>query len=584
MLVTMGQAWDGKNSIFSRHPMVDADSLLFLGTLTKYSYPPQKMARRCIAYISKKTEKGILTQQSIILEPSVLMGTTFILKKGVGSKPIIDFIKLKAEIVSKCQYMQDLNVKFQRQSIKLNKKPILFHEERDGDICLQLGRGDEGIYGGDIKIGQIPPSYTRFLPDPLKKMLEEKQIKLRLFVPHTEQIMNRNQLMKEEEFADKARVLIFTALFHFYLKELTPAGTTENNDLLKILSQDYWDKFNHDFKPHKQLFLMIQAIEQKKWELLTIQPNREIRMKILHSASRFFSHVSEGSNLALSTPDNTQNAGSYLYSIFEKDVMKSKKEAMENLSAKLSDPSLFAQLLTNTPLSPLDPSSTFMDVRNEWIYVLVNENFLLMDGDYNTDFIKNCSEQDLKNRINRCKEIVWQLVSEKDREYSKKIINKFAESILSCCMGFKKQGELANLEIALPPEAEDLTQFCKQIAKRFGREIEVSFYSKTDGTNACIYRGFDILFANQLGLLKNFLDIYTHATPMEETETLGEQQMKSILDVLETITHELVHLNEQTDCESTHDAVFRNQLANFFESLFIRTAAPEQSVLKLLGI
>jgi hypothetical protein len=102
------------------------------------------------------------------------------------------------------------------------------------------------------------------------------------------------------------------------------------------------------------------------------------------------------------------------------------------------------------------------------------------------------------------------------------------------------------------------------------------------GVLAYTTTGLDTIFVNRLGLLKNFIKIHDHTKPSNETEMLNEQQMESIVGAVNTITHELVHLNENSACQ-THDPIFYGQLANLLEQMFIHKDAPEKSVLNMLG-
>jgi hypothetical protein len=57
--------------------------------------------------------------------------------------------------------------------------------------------------------------------------------------------------------------------------------------------------------------------------------------------------------------------------------------------------------------------------------------------------------------------------------------------------------------------------------------------------------------------------------------------IKLLSEMIESIAHELVHLEEDTDCESTHDQRFKQQLAEKLNLLFVGKTSQFKTPLQL---
>ncbi|MCE2982553.1 MAG: ATP-binding protein [Parachlamydia sp.] len=512
----------------------------------------------------EKTDKGIVTQIYKKEKPCSI-GTTFLLVKEKNGNPLMNFIKTKAELVSKCQFYDGIDIQFQKQSLSQLGKPPVFHEESDGELTIQIGKGEEGIYCNDIRMGSLPLSFTSFLPKELKKLIKENELAFRLFVSNSKQNMNRNHLNNETEVEDQAKALILTSLLHFSLNTLGQKGTINKRAIMNTLSDDFWKDFRIDVSEDESVQSLLAAIEKKEWKF---DPNAHKKNSIVEAAKQFFSQIE---NLSFESDLTIEE---FIHSIIEKDQNEQQKTAYQTFCNSFLTSAEFAKIIMNAPLSEEDEEMTLTVVRKEVKEVLTENQILLNSGSYNLDYIHSMNDDELNCLIKDSLESL-----EDDLMCPSSVIDFFHQKIKDKIKSIKNQQAIHLSGKSYVDFFPLIKEFCKAVSIKVDYPIDIEFHSKPDGSQAHTYRDSKTLFANEFGIVKEFGEAWEFLSTHQIADT---KTMKKIASIIETTLHEIVHMEENKSCEGTHDSQFKNNLAQLLERLLIERESEEETALDLI--
>ncbi len=297
----------------------------------------------------KKTPQGLVFQvvNSDISHP---IGTTILLKKEHG-QVLVDLVNLEAELVSSCQYFKGIEIFFQNAPINKESKLIVLHEEIEDGIQVQLGKGEEGIYCNDMRMSSLGDEYTSILPKGAKEMLEDNKVKLRVFLPHTNQVMNRNFLLKENSALEKIQALIFSASINYYVKqwvvdEKVNEGNkekkereSEDDGFLKVVSADYWDRLDrHRKKPSEELLRTIEAIQKRDWSLFTKNEDYKQKEQLVQHSLNFFKVLKDSHELSFDNNDKSKCIEDMLTTALIKEEERLRNQWLQSLKSKFTEP------------------------------------------------------------------------------------------------------------------------------------------------------------------------------------------------------------------------------------------------------
>ncbi len=532
----------------------------------------------------KKTPNGIEYQQENLDIPHPI-GTTILLKKEKG-QPLVDLVKLEAELVSSCQYFRGIEISFQNVPINKGSKLIVLHEEKEEDICVQLGKGEEGIYCNNMRMSSLGNEYTAFLPDGVKEMLSDNKIRLRVFIPHTNQVMNRNFLVKEDCFLEKIQALIFSASINYYVKQWIEGevknteekGTKESeekeNNFLNIVSADYWNNFGfHNTPPDDELLCTIEAIQKRNWSLFAKKDNYKQKKQLVEHTLSFFNQLKESHELTFNNKDSSKGIEEMLSTAIIKEEELLRNQWLESLKAKFVEPSAFVSLLVHYPLNA--NGLTFMKIRSLLTKFLFEEKIVGFSGSYNFSYIESLNELELSEVIKSCVE----KVVNKFGDDSKKILAKMSASLVA-----RGKGIIGQKNVKLPEneswQEKALEPFFVNIGGKLGKKLDIEFYTSLDGRMAYTNSLFKSkIFVNRKEHLASFVTLCTDEVLSGK---ITSKFIELVANMVDTIAHEIVHLNEDQDCKSTHDKRFHDELSKLLNKLFICKESMQQSPLELL--
>jgi hypothetical protein len=239
-----------------------------------------------------------------------------------------------------------------------------------------------------------------------------------------------------------------------------------------------------------------------------------------------------------------------------------RKEGLKSIQRAFAEPAAFACLLVHYPLDA--GGMTFTKLRSTFREILVSQQLLLATGGYNESFIQAQTSDQLKQMVqNASLQVKAQFGTA-----STKIMHKMAADVQERLLVIHSQIQMRTLSSTETCWHEGvLTAFLTETARLLNHEIEVQFYTQSDGNKAYTQRNDKIVFFNRLVYLQEFSKIFS-----ADTKVCLEQDAYSKLaaHMAETVAHELVHQEESHDCHTTHDQLFKEQLAKKLERLFCR--------------
>lgn len=537
----------------------------------------------------KKGDTELLTQSHAI-EGMYPKGTTLVLKKQHVTNPTAALIKLKSHLVQICKHVKDIEIHFNKKKINAltEHKPVISYSmpyfekgKNCGDIQVHIGSLEGGVYWKNIKMDKVAEEHLQLVPEFLKKLLASDQMHLSIFLPKTEQIMNRGHLVNAETLLPAIQRVVFISCIKYCLDQW------HQNKNLSILSKDFWANFEHldylDAPPTPAQAALIKAILTKNWEGVSdlqeqFPQDVDGKKKILEAMAKFFqsaTYIDQEVLFSQMPLNSNKDLTNLVNQIAEKDKQLALKQVGTTLTSLFSTERDLAAFLIHLPIK--ENAQTLHDIRNATKHSLEASSLISSEGDY-TDFaIKKRSPAELMQLVqaslnDACKTLKL------DATYSK-LIQKFFTDILSHILG--KASQVQPLQ-KISPQLDDLfalKYFYETVASHFlNKKITVIIYEGADGASAFNIVGTNILQINAAGSLGAFKDFHQDFLTDSNLERACVKHMKTLILSVETLVHELVHMDEAIDCKkTTHDKTFSEKMARKMQSLFISSQSNSSS-------
>jgi hypothetical protein len=475
-------------------------------------------------------------------------GTTLILKKPAGIRPLLELIKLKSQLISRCQHLTGIDILWQGKPINAifdkaflvkHQEPYFIKGERKGSIEVSLSKnGPHGVYCKGIKMGSLEQHHLSLIPDPLKSLILQG-LNLGIFLPPQDQIMNRGHVVQSASLQNSIQLGALKAMIQYCLKEW------QEGRMLHLLPYDFFNDMRSDFRFCERLadpFLKALNMPEPSEKPILIGQLKE------YFSNRPFSLLQ---NLTLKkATQRLQNQEWEMRQVSSIDVLKK----IQN------DSRLFWNTLIQIPF----PSSSYslLQLKKMVKEALIKAKLINSLGKFPMD------QEKLPEKIQACifrlQDEVPHLPAPLLEQFSlniQKRVHCIAEQISQIESATQKEG----------PESDCLAIFLQNVAKKaWDRDLRIQFYCKPDGIAAYV-QGTNPLIHINLGsqTYPPFKQFY------RDCQNLGFRQAFEknggiIIQYLKILSHEVAHLDEKSTCNATHDDKFNQLIAKKMLELFIR--------------
>jgi hypothetical protein len=396
--------------------------------------------------------------------------------------------------------------------------------------------------------------------------------------------MNRNFLVKEDSTLKQIQALIFSASINYYVKQwVGPEQKSmnekqpekrEGNSFLSVVSDDYWNQLEfHNSLPNDDLLSSINAIQNRDWSIFAKKNEYQPKKQLVGHCLSFFNELAESHKLSFEDMDSSKSIEEILLAALIKDEEHLRNQWLESLKSKFSEPSAFVSLLVNYPLNA--DGLTFMKIRSLLTEILFEEKIVDSYGIFVYSFIESLDEEKLEEIIHFCVE----KVVEKFGNDSKTILAKMSTLLIN-----RGKIIIGKKDIIVTDKTSwhenALKHFFIDVGAQLGKLVDIEFYNRPDGSFAHTKSQFKSkIFVNRKGHLARFIELCTEDVLKGKVTS---EFMKLVTEMIDTIAHEIVHLNEGVDCNSTHDKRFYEELSKMLAKLFIFKESLENSSLALL--
>lgn len=513
----------------------------------------------------KKEGSSLLVQPLLEESGTYKTGTTLILRKQ-SQQPLVDLILYRSHLINSCGFIKphfyfqntQMNIEIRPHAAASAEESYPIDGRQKGEIKAFLSLYD-GLFVDSLKVNEVPEAAWNFVPQRIRRLIGQEQLKLSLFLPPVEQAMNGGHLINQQEIMPVIQFVVLKVSLAYLLKKLAE-GKTEAQ-----FSDDYWTDFRFFQTPH-QLGAILTDWEafwkfKQKIHRALKQDLEEQKAAILRTAESFL-----GNNHRVLTEANP-SITSLIKSIQEEDVKRDTDEIHKSLISFFE--ANFNFILVEMPLIG---SHSFLNIRSK-IQEKLESNKILSKQQYNLAFIQQTPLDTLKNLIQAS------MISAKRElglaEEVSLMLNRFEQAIKNRIAAMKWQQE----QLRLHPSQADLLplkNFLEKCAKQIlCKHMQFFIYSAMDGTNAYTYpqtNQFHLNSAGEISLL--FLDVWLK---YKEQKAFSPQELDKTLTVIKEaiklLTHERSHMDEPyspNGCHSSHDQKFRDAMCRFIEAFFIK--------------
>lgn len=527
----------------------------------------------CLGF--KKTEEGIIREYfDEMEEEDGEVGTTFYLKSS--KDPYLSLINLEAELASTCKYFKGVSITFQGREICKESNHNVFWKIQAEDISLEIGTGDEGIYCKDVLAGPLTSEYTNILPEPVRNYLIDQNLRIRIFLPHAKQVMNRSHLILDESTLLTAREFIIKLAFTVYVEQWskiegqTIDGKTidiknkeekqkENHEWQKIFSDDCWNKFaNFSPNPPNEIEKLNNYLYYGKLNFASTI--LDAKYKLIDYSRKLFEFYQTDHGLSTEMNHQLDLLSSALKSERQKAIQEMQKKHLQKLKDKFSRPDMFVNLISYYPLN--EEGLTFMALRQKFKESLCAKNIILESGDYNIDLISSLKLNEVFSMI----ETIAREIIISCKGVGQNIIIKMVNKTCERCVVLYNQIAIRAKNYS-KWHKRVLTDFFKHIALIWGRDVKIEYYSASDGKIAFVNDANpNVIFVNKKVFVKQFAEI-CHESKKPKLD--DSEFIKLLSTMVETIVHECQHLEDGFGCQQTHDVRFKNNVAKKLSKMFI---------------
>lgn len=499
-------------------------------------------------------------------------GTKLILKKAT-KRAEQEFHYLRSMIYNLCRYEKEIIITF--QGVRINGSPLNIDDRthienycvngiNKGCIQFQLSQTENGLFWKDMRIDKNPEVVYSLVPLNMRKaVFGEKG--LCIFLPEAEQNMNRNQIINSNRLIPILQRGALALAIQHYLNECLLNGT------LKEISNDFWDDFRVSYDITDPFFLrFVDALQDQNWnQALDDRTDLEEKL-LLEAAKHYFTNLTKANVLYF--PKN-QTIEEHINAIQQLAISHHLDSLNDKIRELLSNPRNLALVLISVPLIKDGPSLGW--IRDALIFELDAQD-LLRKGKF-SDKLLGLDIQQASNAIDGCIERVEE-VCQLDSSYDI-ILSHFKNAILNHVKEVKRQEDVQL--IGVDSSLASLKAFIEATASEIlKRSIEIVYYDEADNRHAYTTRGSKIIYLNKKSPILLFLCKWLESRGRYNSPSfdMKKQEVEHLVQLLETLCHELTHQDEETDCDTTHDETFRIFLSKFLERLFIRPQDQKNSL------
>ena len=493
------------------------------------------------------TPEGISLQKQPY--PKQKPGSTFILGKKVNFSPSLELILLESNLIQAVRYIEGVSITFNGRPIKgAFHNPALCltthfsdSQGKSQEIIGEVVKGDGSLFAKGKKIGDLPREYLEWIPPLTRDLMGKNGLSFSLFLKESgDQLMGRSQLVADPITVREIKELVLRLSFLAILHEW------KNRALLDILSEDFWD------------------LRKENVYALTLKAE---------GLSAYYTHPKENPlNLFLEAEEESrenatllQAVKSYLVENVDLVPIEEQKRLLEQLHGQRDEAvalkideknTLIALLHSNLPGTSL----SLQTLRKK-----------ILDTVYSAGIIEN-KEYSLNH-------------SQKVAEVFKSITDSLPPDLDPLVAYFKQQLVLAlntcktqqtHLETNPCAPCPELEQFLMRMAKQaFNKEITVQFYTAADQRNAYVLPPLNCIWINLAGNVAPFQRLVKDFRALVPRQVWMKQHAPILVDWLETLAHELTHLEENIACDGeTHVPAFYKKVAANLEPFFDPNATP----------
>lgn len=486
-------------------------------------------------------------------------GVTLILKKHTID-PILDTLIHQSHLINYCQRIQGLNITFNKKAVNESsvRQPIIDYTlpyQDKGNINVQIGWWEGGIYFKGNRIDSIRNNFLDFLPKELKNLLKKDKVFISLSLPVMQQVLNRAQLANEELLLLNSQTAILNTCIEYATKKLK-----EGKDFT-LFSKDYWynfSKLNNLTSSHP---IINQFIHNKPLEE-TLKKER-LESNLSSEVNSFFSLIDSD---ALSFIYRLQDPQALVQKALAKEKLATLKKEFQQTTEMLADKRMLSALLFSLPLIPNGVSCN--TIRSSLLEALKKPK-ILNNGqilEYNYSSINISDLNVLQQIINACINSVTQDLN-LDNNY-RPILVKFQTEIFTHIQRIKSQKKEEGID---PRPYQPLKLFLKKIAQQLlHTEIDVVFYANTDGSIAKAIGKTQTIWVNlNSSQATDFLKFFSLTYRETSIDKICDSELQKMTTWLEILVHEMTHMKEQRGCEDTHNSIFYKHMTKIFDQLLV---------------
>lgn len=499
-------------------------------------------------------------------------GLTLILKKTGVQNPNLEMLQLKCLWIEKCKYFKGIDLRFNNTSLnQIGKMESLasyrdtyFHlGQKEGEISVQIHKGEGGIYVKDVRMGRMSSLYLSLLPPMIVKIINREGVKFSIFLPHIEQVRTRSHTIEDPVLLDQVRLIVLKAALRYLAV----------HHFFAICSADYWefDQPNSILDPElKGLLTSVQ---------LSKEPGTKTIEQIILDYAKTFLNSQTNLELPYTLNEGERaKADQFLIAIEQQNDIH---ELIDEAQALLQNEKQIRSLLVHMPL--YDGGPTYQEIKEKLFLALREKELLEFDGEYAVIAI---DEEELKNQIRPCLAKVFQMYP---HQIVESVLEKFLTNICLHSVTRKDmQVVMENVNDTRQRAIKILQKFFINAAKHlWNQDIQVGEYAKDDGAIAYTIQGTTKIKINLLSShLTKFMNLLEsiemiNIKNLEEQEQLFKTHSTIIMEWIDTLLHEFVHVKEGSACSATHDEAFKLQLSQEFERLPILDANQQVKILEL---
>ena len=481
--------------------------------------------------------------------PKQNAGSTFILGKKVHYDPSLELILFEANLIQAVRYIEGVAITFNGRSIKgASHNPALClnthfvdPQGKPQEILGEVINGEGSLFAKGKKIGDLPSEYLEWIPPFMRELMRKNGLSVSLFLKESgDQLMGRSQLVADPLTVKEIKALVLRLSFLAILHQW------KNRALLDILSEDFWD------------------LRKENVYALTLKAE---------GLSAYYTHPKENPlNLYLEAENEIRENATLLEAV--------KKYLAENTALiPIEDQKgLLAQLQgqhDQVVAQKIDQQSTLISLLHSNLpgtnISLQTLRKKILDAVHSAGII----EQHAYSMNN----------SEKVDEVFQALLDALPLDLNPLVAYFKQKLGLAlnscktqQIDLATKPcgPCPELEQFLIRMAKQvFNKEITVQFYSAADHRLAFVRPPSNCIWVNLAGNVAPFHRLINDLKALVPQAEWMKQHGPILVKWLETLAHELTHLEENIACEGeTHSPAFYKKVAANLEPLFEQGDVP----------